>query len=102
MCGVVAVLRRRSTGPPPDAGALAAATDGGAPGDAALDAYWSVHVALSAIDRLEVRGRDSAGVHLLVTGHRLDPSDPEIARRAGDQLFRSGSVRLVPDPGRAQ
>ena len=79
-----------------------AATDGGAPGDAALDAYWSVHVALSAIDRLEVRGRDSAGVHLLVTGHGLDPSDPEIARRAGDQLFRSGSVRLVPDPGRAQ
>ena len=66
-------------------------------GDAALDAYWSVHVALSAIDRLEVRGRDSAGLHLLVTGHGLDPSDPEIAARAADPLFRSGSVRVVPD-----
>ena len=65
--------------------------------DAALEAYWAVHVALSAIDRLEVRGRDSAGIHLLVTGHGLDPSDPEIAARAGDALFRSGSVRLVAD-----
>src|SRR5438132_5715506 len=71
-------------------------------GDAALEAYWAVHVALSAIDRLEVRGRDSAGIHLLVTGHELDPSDAEIARRAGDPLFRSGSVRLVPDSGLVQ
>jgi glucosamine--fructose-6-phosphate aminotransferase (isomerizing) len=70
----------------------------GAVGGAALEAYWSIHVALSAIDRLEVRGRDSAGLHLLVTGHGLDPSDPEIAARAGDPLFRSGSVRLVPTP----
>ncbi|HYH50322.1 MAG TPA: SIS domain-containing protein, partial [Acidimicrobiia bacterium] len=75
------------------------AVGAGSPGDAALEAYWSIHVALSAIDRLEVRGRDSAGLHLLVTGHGLDPSDEEIARRAADPLFRSGSVRLVPDPG---
>ncbi|HET9770357.1 MAG TPA: SIS domain-containing protein, partial [Acidimicrobiia bacterium] len=74
-------------------------------GDAALEGYWSIHVALSAIDRLEVRGRDSAGVHLLVTGHGLDPSDPDIVGRAADPLFRSGSVRVVqagPDgPGLA-
>src|SRR5581483_5905177 len=70
---------------------------GGAEGDAALEAYWAIHVALSSIDRLEVRGRDSAGLHLLVTGHGLDPSDPEIAERSNDPLFRSGSVRLVPD-----
>ncbi len=69
--------------------------DGSAVGESALEAYWSVHVALSAIDRLEVRGRDSAGLHLLVTGHGLDPSDDEIAARAGDPLFRSGSVRLI-------
>jgi glucosamine--fructose-6-phosphate aminotransferase (isomerizing) len=67
-------------------------------GGAAVDAFWSVHVALSAIDRLEVRGRDSAGLHLLVTGHGLDPSDPEIVARASDPLFRSGSVRLVSTP----
>ena len=77
--------------------ALAAGAEGAEVGDAALEAYWSIHVALSAIDRLEVRGRDSAGLHLLVTGHGLDPSDGEITARAGDPLFRSGSVRLIPD-----
>ncbi|HLJ08554.1 MAG TPA: SIS domain-containing protein [Acidimicrobiia bacterium] len=71
--------------------------DGAGAGDAALDGYWAIHVALSAIDRLEVRGRDSAGLHLLVTGHGIDPSDPGIAERSADPLFRSGSVRLVPD-----
>jgi glucosamine--fructose-6-phosphate aminotransferase (isomerizing) len=81
--------------------ALGAGSDGAEIGDAAIEAYWSIHVALSAIDRLEVRGRDSAGLHLLVTGHGLDPADDEIARRAGDPLFRSGSVRLIPDAGEA-
>jgi glucosamine--fructose-6-phosphate aminotransferase (isomerizing) len=81
--------------------ALAAGPGGATIGDAALEAYWSIHVALSAIDRLEVRGRDSAGLHLLVTGHGLDPSDEEITGRAGDPLFRSGSVRLIPGPGGA-
>src|SRR5438445_1969820 len=79
------------------AGATAFTGAFGAIGDAALEAYWAIYVALSAIDRLEVRGRDSAGLHLLVTGHGLDPSDPEIAARATDPLFRSGSVRVVPD-----
>ncbi|MDQ1497533.1 MAG: hypothetical protein QOI86_873, partial [Actinomycetota bacterium] len=77
--------------------AIGAAGPDGVVGDGALEAYWAIQVALSAIDRLEVRGRDSAGIHLLVTGHGLDPSDPEIAGRGGDPLFRSGSVRLVPD-----
>ena len=79
------------------AGATAFSGAFGDIGDAALEAYWAIYVALSAIDRLEVRGRDSAGLHLLVTGHGLDPSDPEIAARATDPLFRSGSVRVVPD-----
>ena len=66
---------------------------------AAVEAYLSVHQALSALDRLEVRGRDSAGLHLLISGHGLDPADPAVAealeRRAGDETFGSGSVRLV-------
>ena len=66
---------------------------------AAVEAYLSVHQALSALDRLEVRGRDSAGLHLLVSGHGLDAADPAVAealeRRAGDESFGSGSVRLV-------
>lgn len=68
-------------------------------GPAALDALTLVHVALSSIDRLEVRGRDSAGVHLFVTGHGLDQNDPAIttllAGRADDPLFTAEAVRWV-------
>jgi len=66
-------------------------------GPAALDAFASVQVALSALDRLEVRGRDSAGLHVLVRDHGLDVSDPAIAKlleeRAADPLFGSRSAR---------
>ena len=66
-------------------------------GEAALDAFSSVQIALSALDRLEVRGRDSAGLHILVSGHGLDPDTPAVAavlaERAADPLFQSGSVR---------
>ena len=47
---------------------------------AALSAYYSIQVTLSALDRLEVRGRDSAGLHVLVTGHGLDLADADVAR----------------------
>ena len=64
-----------------------------------LAAYLSVHEALAAIDRLEVRGRDSAGLHLMVHGHGLtldeDAVADEIAARSGDALFCGGSVRVV-------
>ena len=67
---------------------------------AAVAAFASVQTALSAIDRLEVRGRDSAGLHLLVRNHDLDLDAAAIharlAARAGDPLFESGSVR-TPD-----
>jgi glucosamine--fructose-6-phosphate aminotransferase (isomerizing) len=72
---------------------------GGSASTAAVEAYLSVHQALSALDRLEVRGRDSAGLHLQVSGHGLDLDDPAVVealeRRAGDESFGSGSVRLV-------
>ena len=65
----------------------------------ALEAFLSVHQALASLDRLEVRGRDSAGIHLLVRDHALDLDDPalqaEIARRSNDDNFGSGSVRVV-------
>jgi len=67
---------------------------------AAIEAFTSIQIALSALDRLEVRGRDSAGIHLLVRGHGLDFADPAVARlverRATDPLFVHGSVRM-PD-----
>jgi glutamine---fructose-6-phosphate transaminase (isomerizing) len=72
---------------------------GSEPGWAATEAYTSIQQALSAIDRLEVRGRDSAGVHVLVRGHGLDLASPAVAglvgERAADALFRSGAVRVV-------
>ncbi len=68
-------------------------------GPAALAGYLAVQQALSALDRLEVRGRDSAGIHLYVWGHDLDVDDPAVARllaeRTTDPLYQSGSVRMA-------
>ena len=70
-----------------------------AAGVANLDGWWSIGVALASLDRLEVRGRDSAGVHVMVAGHDLDPAAPEVAAllagRDRDPLFSSGSVRFA-------
>ena len=67
-------------------------------GDATVDAYASIHAALSSIDRLEVRGRDSAGVHVLVSGHGLDLTDERVrallGSRTEDPLFTSMAVRV--------
>jgi glucosamine--fructose-6-phosphate aminotransferase (isomerizing) len=66
-------------------------------GRAAVDAFWSIQTALSSLDRLEVRGRDSAGLHVLVRDHGLDLASPEIAPllegRCDDRLFTSMAVR---------
>jgi glutamine---fructose-6-phosphate transaminase (isomerizing) len=73
---------------------------GPAASPAAVEAFASIQVALAALDRLEVRGRDSAGVHVLVTGHGLDLNHPDVARllepRLSDPLFTSGALR-TPD-----
>ncbi|MCR9244268.1 MAG: SIS domain-containing protein [bacterium] len=61
----------------------------------AAGAFSSLETALSALDRLEVRGRDSAGISILVTG--IDPEAAkfagEIAARGHDELFQNGAVR---------
>src|SRR5262245_27492602 len=66
----------------------------------AVEAFTAVQIALSALDRLEVRGRDSAGLHILVSAHGLDHADPAVAarlaERASDPLFGSTAVR-TPD-----
>ena len=63
----------------------------------ALTGLYPVQLALSALDRLEVRGRDSAGVHLFVTGHGLDLDAPDVrplvADRLRNRLFTSMAVR---------
>lgn len=53
--------------------------------------------ALSAIDRMEVRGRDSAGLGVIVWGADLSPVtaqwSEQMAARSGDPLFTNNSVR---------
>ena len=65
----------------------------------ALSAYLSIQQAFSALDRLEVRGRDSAGIHVFVHDHGLDLGDPSvqalIRERSQDPTFQSESVRVV-------
>ncbi|MEP7112485.1 MAG: SIS domain-containing protein [Ilumatobacteraceae bacterium] len=66
---------------------------------AAVAGYLAVQQSLSAIDRLEVRGRDSAGLHLFVWNHGLSMTDAVVqnllAERNHDALFQDGSVRVA-------
>ena len=71
---------------------------GADPEVAGLRAFTSVQQALSALDRLEVRGRDSAGLSLVVTGHGLDLTEglpAQLLALRADNLHRSGTVRPV-------
>ncbi|MBM3741428.1 MAG: SIS domain-containing protein [Actinobacteria bacterium] len=65
----------------------------------ARSGYFSIQQAFSGLDRLEVRGRDSAGVHVLVSNHGLKATDKEVvallAGRGDDALFMSGAVRMT-------
>jgi glucosamine--fructose-6-phosphate aminotransferase (isomerizing) len=74
---------------------------GPSPSRPAVRAMLAVHEALSALDRLEVRGRDSAGLSVLVRDHGLDVANPatvdELERRGADPLFGSGSVRVTTE-----
>ncbi len=69
----------------------------------ARSGYLAIQQAFSAIDRMEVRGRDSAGLHVFVWDHGLDVTNPvlagAVAERSGDPLFQSGSVRVIPVRG---
>ncbi|MDQ1466916.1 MAG: hypothetical protein QOH10_1331, partial [Actinomycetota bacterium] len=69
---------------------------------AAIETYASIQIALSALDRLEVRGRDSAGLSVLVEGHDLDLTDATVARLVGDRrdsLFAGGAVHAAGASG---
>ncbi len=74
---------------------------------AAIEGFASVQVALSAIDRLEVRGRDSAGLHLYVRDHGARPGGrgergdaagpargPAVPIRRGARPRRCAELRL--------
>ena len=74
---------------------------GADPTQSTIEACTAIQYALSGIDRLEVRGRDSAGIHIFVRNAAVDVSAPEVASelaaRALDPLFANRSVRVSPD-----
>ena len=57
-----------------------------------LPGLMSIQTALSALDRLEVRGRDSAGIEIFVANHNL-PSSVLEGSRFKDPILRSGAIR---------
>ena len=65
---------------------------GGTPDPNALPGLMSIQTALSALDRLEVRGRDSAGIEVFVANHNLPTSALE-GSRFKDLILRSGAIR---------
>ena len=70
--------------------------------DAGLDVLIGVQQTFSSLDRLEIRGRDSAGLFLLLSGHGVDRGDAtvraELDRRIGDGMF--GHRAIVRGDGR--
>ena len=81
----------------PHAMAVRDLAGGDVPDQRAAAAFSSIEAALAALDRLEVRGRDSAGVSIIVSG--LDTESPTIqqllAARDDDPLFQDGAVRCA-------
>ncbi|MFO4631559.1 MAG: SIS domain-containing protein [Actinomycetota bacterium] len=64
----------------------------------AVSSYWSIQTALSSLDRMEVRGRDSAGLQIFVANKSVDLSqtlDSSVSGRLLDTLFTSGALRTV-------
>ncbi len=64
----------------------------------ALAGYLAIQQSLASIDRLEVRGRDSAGIHVFVWNHGLSSDDASLEsaleQRGVDPLYQNGSVRF--------
>ncbi|MHC4133586.1 MAG: SIS domain-containing protein [Planctomycetota bacterium] len=71
---------------------------GGSSHEGRLRAAYDLNVALNALDRLEVRGRDSAGIHVLVRGDLAAVAKEcadEIAERSGARSFNHLAVRQI-------
>ena len=81
-------------------GVVALASSSLPPSEAGRAVLLSIQQALTAIDRMEVRGRDSAGLQVTVWDHDLDSVDAA-AGRLDDRLYRRGSVRRLQGGGLA-
>lgn len=81
----------------PHAHAVIELAGGDVPHQNAAAAFSSLQLALSALDRLEVRGRDSAGISVIVSGidATTDVARQRLPGRTKDTLFGNTSVRLA-------
>jgi len=81
----------------PHAMAVIELAGGDLPHQNSAAAFSSLQLALSALDRLEVRGRDSAGISVIVSG--IDTTSDVVRQRlpgrTQDTLFGNASVRLA-------
>ena len=84
--------------------------DAALPGPGASGLYQHLNTVLNSLDRLEVRGRDSAGISLLFEIEtavyqdfcdtlNADGFDKVLARRKGPDLLLSGAVSINPQTG---
>ncbi|MEC7916745.1 MAG: glucosamine-6-phosphate synthase, partial [Actinomycetota bacterium] len=64
----------------------------GTPEADSLTGLLSIQTALSALDRLEVRGRDSAGIEIFIADHALPPAALH-GDRFNDPVLQSGAIR---------
>ena len=64
----------------------------GTPEPHSLTGLLSIQTALSALDRLEVRGRDSAGIEIFIANHALPPATLH-GHRFNDPVLQSGAIR---------
>ncbi|MDH3592071.1 MAG: SIS domain-containing protein, partial [Planctomycetota bacterium] len=76
---------------------------GGSTADSHVRAAYDLNVCLNALDRLEVRGRDSAGIHVMVRGDfgpLLEELGEEIDERTSIANFTHQAVRCIEEDGR--
>ena len=90
-------VRELAGGGAPQSGGGGTPKSGGGkvPHSKSAAAFSSLQLALSALDRLEVRGRDSAGISVIVSGLDTETLSSLLAGRGDDQLFTNASVRLA-------
>ena len=90
-------VRELSGGVPPQSGGGVPpqSSNGKLPHSMSAAAFSSLQLALSALDRLEVRGRDSAGISVVVSGLDTGTLSSLLQGRTNDKLFTNASVRLA-------
>ena len=60
--------------------------------------YRSINLVLRSIDRIEVRGRDSAGISVALSSLVLDQKDKDLLTKRKSSVFGNLSARIAKDP----